>query len=1024
MDPMKRLLPLLLLLAVPLLASAQQAGPPREASHAGKPVSEWVVLLDSGDDATREAAAHALWEIALRGARLDDRVVPALAQGVEDSQPGVAHWCLCALEQLGDQAAPAFPQIVRALERPELRVRTSALEALVKVGPRRAEALQLVREALNDPSPRIRLAACNALGDMLPPPVEAVDALLVRLEQDGETSVRSMAAWAIGRVGAAAVRAIPALLGAHQRERDGELRRSLRWAIEAIDPSRVPAQRPTATPELTPPTSFDGLLEWLRVSDAAHNQVAVTALVRIGAPAVPALVEALEAGVARRDLVARGLASIGEPGLLALEASPHYAEPAVGRAIVEGVRGVGAPALDPLARLLAHPDATVRGAAAGAIGMIRHQDMGRDCVGPGDGFVSPTAAAYRATVSGLTRLLADPDPEARRSAAWALGELNEHAANAVPALLERLNDADDEVRTTTVRAIGSIGRVAPATADRLAEVLRSGADPGVRGWAAWACAQLEDHRSRLLPALRTAAIADPSAAVRLMAIEGLLEHGEDAVRCAALLADRVLSADDSQARAGALHVLRDLGPAASGSRTAVVDALQDDDPDVRETALEALIAQDARDSASVEAILRLLGEGAQDEPDLDAVAALGALRAPAAVPRLGELLLQEDEELRREALVALARIGEPALPVLVAVLEAPLTARERCEVVGVIGELGPEGRSALASLRELLQAEDEEVRLNAIAAIAAVAPGASDVTRLLVERLDDESELVQQVALKEIARLGAAAEAAVPALLGLLRGGNRAMLAAHALGEIARRPAEVVPALTAALARDPWAVKGTAAEALARFGAAAAPATDALLGLLAEEEPWVRQRATLALAAIGPQAHSALDRLRAANEADPTVRPALHTAIAAIDSDAAAALPRLLESLAAPDESVRDASLECLRWLGPRAAPVVPSLVAALEQPDEHTPFLALVETLGAIGARPDIAVPVLVRVLIDDGEDDEEPQTTAAIALGAFGPAAGAAVPALRRRLASEHGSVRAAAREALHRIGAAERR
>lgn len=63
-------------------------------------------------------------------------------------------------------------------------------------------------------------------------------------------------------------------------------------------------------------------------------------------------------------------------------------------------------------------------------------------------------------VEALTGALDDSNPSVRRNAAWAIGELTnmrgDERANAVPPLVSPLNDGDEWVRMTAVRALGEI----------------------------------------------------------------------------------------------------------------------------------------------------------------------------------------------------------------------------------------------------------------------------------------------------------------------------------------------------------------------------------------------------------------------------------------------------------------------------------------------------------------------------------------------------------------------------------------
>ena len=70
--------------------------------------------------------------------------------------------------------------------------------------------------------------------------------------------------------------------------------------------------------------------------------------------------------------------------------------------------------------------------------------------------------------------LSDADGNVRISAAWALGEMGEQAEKAVPELIETLNDKHLVVRNTAADALGRIGKKAEAAVPKLVEALSHG----------------------------------------------------------------------------------------------------------------------------------------------------------------------------------------------------------------------------------------------------------------------------------------------------------------------------------------------------------------------------------------------------------------------------------------------------------------------------------------------------------------------------------------------------------------------
>ena len=223
--------------------------------------------------------------------------------------------------------------------------------------------------------------------------------------------------------------------------------------------------------------------------------------------------------------------------------------------------------------------------------------------------------------------------------------------------------------------------------------------------------------------------------------------------------------------------------------------------------------------------------------------------------------------------------------------------------------------------------------------------------------------------------------------------------AARALGELGSQAEPAVAELIETLSDDGKLVAFEACQALAKIGP---PAIPALTKALAHNEVAVRSWAARGLEEIGPEARAAIpaliDSLR-----DHTI--SVDYAASALASVGMASVGPLLEVLRDPQESTtaRARAAHSLGLIGPRASVAVPLLIEALEDRRERTPFRGenvyypvcngAIVALGAIGPDAKAAVPVLAKLLSDG---NAWVRSDAIEALAGIGPDAASAVPRL----------------------------
>jgi len=156
---------------------------------------------------TEPRAAPRLLEV-LRAA------LPALRKGVSDPVPAARIQAVEVLETMGPAAAPAVPELIKALGDTDRFVRWAAARTLGKVGTEEAgQAVLPLAGLLHDPDLDVDLAAATALERFGPKARDAVPSL-VRALKASDVKKREAAIRTLTSIGTDARSAIPALVAA------------------------------------------------------------------------------------------------------------------------------------------------------------------------------------------------------------------------------------------------------------------------------------------------------------------------------------------------------------------------------------------------------------------------------------------------------------------------------------------------------------------------------------------------------------------------------------------------------------------------------------------------------------------------------------------------------------------------------------------------------------------------------------------------------------------------------------------
>jgi HEAT repeat protein len=427
-------------------------------------------LLDQEDEVRRSAL------LALLDLRAEARVVvPILVKWLRAEDVPQRRLAAGELGGLGPEAVPAVAALVEALKDEGKGVRADAIRSLGRIGPGARAAVPALSAVLAGDGPaEDRLAAAEALW-LIAQPAE-VAAALKRWPMEPRGGWRVPAALLLWRIdkGPEAVAALADVI-AHGKLPD---------RLAALDAVRWigPGAR-AALPALTPA---------LRDKDPYLRTAAALALGRLGRHGRPAARD-LAALLGDEDAHVRLAAALalwqgGDPeGLKRLVAGLRAADPEVRAeaAMLLSFGGRSAKDAAPALRAaLADGDASVRRAAAGALGMI---DDGPE------------------TLTALVEALRDRNGPVRDAAALALGGgFGARAAPAVPGLVKALWDEEPQVRSDAAEALGRIGPGAKAATAALVAVLGSPDLEPAPSAAAEALGLIGPAARPALPALREA----------------------------------------------------------------------------------------------------------------------------------------------------------------------------------------------------------------------------------------------------------------------------------------------------------------------------------------------------------------------------------------------------------------------------------------------------------------------------------------------------------------------------------------
>jgi HEAT repeat protein len=854
---------------------------------------------------------------------------------------------------------------------------------------------------------------------------------------DSNPAVRVKAAQALARLGPKAAPAAGDLVKA-AREKDFAVRFAALQALRAIGADAVPA-----------------LAEGLKDSDDYLRRMILPMLQRHAdkaAAAVPALALLIrDADPSTRNQAIQIIARTGDEGVKALAALLKDKDEAL-RTVVVYALGYAKPSAELWAAAkLASKDPAVN---------VRQQGL------------NILARQGTDAVPLLVGALSDESLQIRLAVIGSLGNLRQSAKAAVPDLEKMLDDKVPPIRQATLSALTNIG---PRT-ETLARLmpLLDDPDPTTRNAVlGLLIAGGKDGLPHLEKVMKSRNVS-----VRLLLAENLGRLGAPSLP----LLTATLKDQSADVRAAAADGLGQLGQAARESTKELHDLLKDDDRTVRVAAAGALLRVEEKPGL----LLLPLLEGLEDDDFTvreKAERTLGTVRGLIGGDLL-KLLTDKDPVRRRQATLALTTVSFGSADFIAALMEA---FKDESEPVRRNAEiaLGKIGLPAANALGEALKSNDDRTRIHAATAFAHFQNAPQGIPGItLNEALKDKNPMVRVQSARALR--ATASDTVLDVLIESAKNDKAEVRRAALAGLVATyipRPGVAMTkrqtALTEALKDSDLGVRLYAADGLVPFNYSwtradvntremipkilievlskgtgeerrqamrvfanvrhgAAPAVEALTAAMRDKDYHIRQYAASVLGSLGPDAKPAVKALAdGLSDRLLGVRQNSAMALRAIGPEAKEAVPALAKALEDTDIIVRLSAVVALGRIGPPSRPAVPALRKLLKDQSAAPPGplgfpgrpaglppvatgnvqAQVVEALTRIGPGAAEAAPDLVLLLND--KENEAQRRAAASALSAIGAEA---APALLEGLKSKDPNMRALCAEALGGVSASE--
>ena len=130
-----------------------------EVTYEGKPLSEWIKMLEEPDLKAKSSAIAAISELGPEA----KEATPALIETIRQVRNGDKRMLVACNDALLGMGKEAVPYLIDLLKDDTWEMRRGSAWMLGKLGPEAKDAVPALTEALNDPNEVVRLKAAEAL---------------------------------------------------------------------------------------------------------------------------------------------------------------------------------------------------------------------------------------------------------------------------------------------------------------------------------------------------------------------------------------------------------------------------------------------------------------------------------------------------------------------------------------------------------------------------------------------------------------------------------------------------------------------------------------------------------------------------------------------------------------------------------------------------------------------------------------------------------------------------------------------